>query len=536
MNDAKQNEVESGSGISLSDLTVRAGDRVLLEEASAHFRDGDISLIVGPSGVGKSVLLRIIASLVEPAEEGIQYEGTVTVDGHPPLAGAVGVVFQSFALFDELNPVANLEFARDSAGKHASPRSSRELLDELRVPLNVPTSRLSGGQRQRLAIARTLAYNPEAIMYDEPTSGLDPITGTQVAELIRTTHEQFGKTSIVVTHDYRSLLPIADRVILLDPVTLKLVDVPRDEWSTLAERLAPMSRVSRVANETTEPLAWATRIRSSLKQFFVSTAGAGEAVVAGAASLLPVWKNPRWGLRLLWHYMRLVAGPTAWIYLAIAGFVTGFVTTYFTFDFLPFAGYTEPLLIEDLLTALGFATYRLFVPTLATILIAARCGAAVASDVGGRQYSNQIDAMKSFGLGPRQYLLTPILYTFLLGTPFLNFVAYWVARVTSLITFSFTRPEHGPQFWDYFYNRALVQVGGWTFVGSGWLMFKLLCCGVGVALISYYQGRRPKYSTTDVSRGVTATILWATLWILLVHFVFSFYEFDGTIPGSRSAQ
>ena len=526
----------SDDGIRIENLDVTAGKRPLLVDASAHFRNGEISLIVGPSGVGKSVLLRIVASLLESREEGIRYQGRVTVDGKPSRPGDVGVVFQSFALFDEMSPLENVRFAKDQAGRQANPTPPRELLEQLRVPRNVPSSRLSGGQRQRLAIARTLAYNPKAIMFDEPTSGLDPVTARQVADLISSTHAKFGKTSVIVTHDYLSLMPIADRIFLLDPVAKGLVEVPRDEWDTLSATLEPMSRANISEEESESFESWPSRLQGLVTQAMIRTTGIAEAFLLAALSLIPIWRSPKWGGRHFWHYMRLIAGPTAWLYLIVAGLVTGFVTTYFTFQFLPYSSYTEPLLIEDLLTALGFATYRLFVPVLATILIAARCGAAVASDVGGRQFSYQIDAMKSLGANPRNYLFTPIIFSFLIGTPFLNYIAYWVARTTSLITFSFSRPEHGPQFWDYHYNRALELINRSTYFGFSWLVSKLLVCAIGIALVSYFQGRRPKYSTTDVSRAVTATILWATLWVLIVHFGFSFYEFNGTIPGSRSAQ
>jgi ABC-type transporter Mla maintaining outer membrane lipid asymmetry permease subunit MlaE/ABC-type nitrate/sulfonate/bicarbonate transport system ATPase subunit len=457
----------------------------------------------------------------------------VLVAGQPTTSGRVGVVFQSFALFDELKPLQNMDIARASGGAHASELSSRQLLDQLRVPTDVPTSRLSGGQRQRLAIARTLAYNPQAIVYDEPTSGLDPLTGDHVACLIRKTHDDYGKTSIVVTHDYRSLIPIADRIYLLDPQQLTLVEVPREKWQEIPQRLAPMASASIESDEAVERLTIDKRLREGLVKFFVGSSNAVAAAAEGLFSLIPYWKNPGWGLRLFGHFARLVAGPTAWFYLIAAGLIVGFVTTYFTFQFLPYATYTEPLLIEDLLTALGFAMYRVFVPTLATILVAARCGAAVTSDIGGRQYGNQIDAMKTFGMSPRSYLLTPILWSFVLGTPILNFLCFTVARLTSLITFASTHPLQGPDFWNYHFHRGLKLLDSWTYRGFWWLLFKIVCCGLGIAIISYFQGRKPKYSTTDVSRSVTATILWATLFVLVVHFIFSFYEFEGIIPGSR---
>ena len=152
--------LDDTNGIEVNNLTVVAGRRVLLEDTSARFNSGEITLVVGPSGVGKSILLRIMAGILAEHQEGIHFQGRVLVDGKPTRSGRVGVVFQSYALFDELKPLANLDFARACGGENASELSSRQLLDQLRVPTDVPTSRLSGGQRQRLAIARTLAYNP----------------------------------------------------------------------------------------------------------------------------------------------------------------------------------------------------------------------------------------------------------------------------------------------------------------------------------------------------------------------------------------
>jgi len=230
-----------------------------------------------------------------------------------------------------------------------------------------------------------------------------------------------------------------------------------------------------------------------------------------------------WISRFFGSFLRLVGGPSAMVYLAVAGMIVGFTATYFTFEFLPYRIYSKPLLIEDLLAAIGFALYRILVPVLATILIAARCGAAVAADVGVKRYGSQIEALKTLGIRPAVYLMVPILFAFLLATPLLTALAFQVARVVSLVCFNSMHPELGPYFWHQHFHSRLISAAD----GSGWLwvMAKTLICGAGIALISYYQGSRYKGSTSDVSDSITATVLWATLFVLTVHFAVALIEF-----------
>ena len=110
--------------------------------------------------------------------------------------------------------------------------------------------------------------------------------------------------------------------------------------------------------------------------------------------------------------------------------------------------------------------------------------------------------------------------------------SYYAAKTTSLITFVLSYPERGPDFWHHHFHRGLIVAGQDWYRGTGWLMAKLLCSGFGVAVISYFNGRRTKLSTSDVSRSITTTILVATLYVLVVHFFFSLYEYEGVVPGS----
>jgi ABC-type transporter Mla maintaining outer membrane lipid asymmetry ATPase subunit MlaF/ABC-type transporter Mla maintaining outer membrane lipid asymmetry permease subunit MlaE len=518
--------------IRLQQLSVTAGQKTLLEKVDAEFPAAQISLVVGPSGVGKSILLKIIAGLLSKHVDGIRISGQVFLGDEPTAAGKAGVVFQSFALFDELSPEENVDFAREAGHRRAGGQPAAKWLEELNVPADVPTSRLSGGQRQRLALARTLANDPPVMLYDEPTSGLDPATARRVTDLIRDTHTRHHKTSIVVTHDYLSLLPIADRVFLFDPTQKRLLEIPREEWNQLSSRLESLASSSPASTtpavkETLNPLAQASKLVTS---FFEYTSEILFGAVVALLSLLPTWRSWKWGLQFCWHFLKLVAGPTALAYLFMAGLINGFVTTYFTFEFFPFALYTEPLLIEELLKAIGFAIYRIFCPILACILIAARCGAAVTADVGGRQFGNQIEAMLTLGASPRSYLLTPIMWAFLLGTPVLIYVCFYASTLASLLSFAWSHPERGPDFWENYYFFKLRLLDQFTFFGFGWMISKVLVSALGIAAISYYRGRTTKLSSSDVSRSVTSTILWATLYVLAVHYVFALFEFEHLRP------
>lgn len=511
--------------LTLSGLCIQAGTTELLTDASLTIPGGKITVIVGGSGAGKSVLLRTLAGLIPPSGPTLSWSGEIqmgdgSVDGR---RSRVGIVFQQFALFDELSPTANVQFAIDHRSDRSQPPSqtAAEWLEELGVPANTRIAGLSGGQKQRLAIARTLAAGPNVVLYDEPTSGLDSASGAKVADLIRRTHLAHRRTSIVVTHDYETLIPIADEVLLLDSESKQLEFIPKDQWAQIPDRMKP------VALQPPSGLP-STPIQRALAAVDEFLAGTGSAAIAAARlplDALPIFPRVRWGIRFFAHYLRLVGGASAWVYLILAGMIIGFTSTYFTFRFLPFRLYTQPLLIDELLASVGFALYRVLVPVLATILIAARCGAAVAADVGVKQYGGQVDALRTLGVKPKAYLLVPILMAFLLATPMLEWLAFTSARLISLITFSITHPNIGPYFWEQHFFRNLTVTDSVFPSGIGWVTLKNTLCGVGTAAIGYYRGLSPKHSANDVSSAITSTVLWTTLYVLVVHFVVALLEF-----------
>ena len=523
-----------GTEIQLRDFCLSAGGNSLLKNGSAGFPAGKLTLVLGCSGVGKSLLLRILAGLIDQNHSAIRYSGAIefrtgasrsTERNH--LEHPVAVVFQSFALFDELSPSENIEIAIEHStsrkvNRHDAKKAAGQLLHDLGVPGDRPTSVLSGGQQQRLAISRAISMQTDVVLYDEPTSGLDNNTARQVADLIRETQKKFERTSIIVTHDYAALRHIADHVVLLNHHTQTLQEVPREQWSQLSELLGQPPQVDTVAATTVSGLK---RIALTVQTAMSATGEFVEQLLFLPVAMLPLWKSFRWGSRITWHYLNLVAGWSAWFYISIAGMIIGFVAQDFIFRYLPFRQYTEPLLIENLLHATGFSLYRFLVPILCTILIAARSGAAVAADVGSKVYGNQLDAMRTIGMDPWRSVRTPILYAFLVGTPLLTFLCYAVASLTAAVAFLATHANEGIAFWDAHFHKELRLPGTVFYKGTGWLVAKLLTCAVGIAMISWKCGAAPKQSAPDISKGVTRTILWSTLFTLVTHFVFSFFEF-----------
>ncbi|TWU62430.1 Glutamine transport ATP-binding protein GlnQ [Crateriforma conspicua] len=541
----------AGGPVHLERLCVDVAGRRLLDDARLNLEPGKLLVVVGGSGAGKSVLLRILAGLLPRDGSVVRWSADIAADiaehqdidsgskgparlgaALSPLRRRVGVVFQQFALFDELSPTANVQFAMDHRGdRHRPPeQDAAGWLAELGVPAEVPVAGLSGGQKQRLAIARTLASDPEVILYDEPTSGLDAASGAKVASLIRQTQQIHHRTSVVVTHDYQTLIPIADEVVFLDNRRKQLVSVPRDQWSQIRQWMHPVAADPATATAPEQPAVkrgWSMgrRLIEQLDAFLLASSDALISALRLPVDVLPIFPRWKWAGRFFMHYLRLVGGPSACVYLAIAGLIAGFTTTYFTFRFLPFRLYTQPLLIDELLASIGFALYRILVPVLATILVAARCGAAVAADVGVKRYGGQVDAMRTLGVRPQAYLLVPILAAFLVATPVLEWIAFFAARLISMVTFTATHSDIPSYFWDqHFFRNLRGQDAIWP-KGASWVFGKNAACGVGTAVISYYQGLRSKQSAADVSDAITATVLWTTLWVLVVHFAVALMEF-----------
>jgi len=209
--------------LTIRNLTKRFGTRTIIDRLNLEINDGEILSIVGPSGGGKTTLLRCLAGL-----ETINF-GEFLLDGIPfnPVAmdntdQVVGIVFQDFQLFPHLSVMDNITLAPVLALKQdkiASQKEAGALLEKfgLTGKEDLYPFQLSGGQKQRVALARALAMKPKVLGYDEPTSALDPALRQQVETVILSLKKQ-GITQIVVTHDLTFAENIADKLLTVTPV------------------------------------------------------------------------------------------------------------------------------------------------------------------------------------------------------------------------------------------------------------------------------------------------------------------------------
>lgn len=200
------------------------GSLVVLDDTNLEVVRGETLVVLGHSGTGKSVLLKHINGLLKPDRGEVSFDGraiTQLSDSQlVPIRKRIGMLFQGSALFDSLSIEDNVAFPFDEHGICVgSERSDRVASLLAMVGLDGTQDRLpselSGGMKKRAALARTLALEPELMLYDEPTTGLDPVTGQQINRLIRDLQARLELTAVVVTHDLASAYYVADRMAFL---------------------------------------------------------------------------------------------------------------------------------------------------------------------------------------------------------------------------------------------------------------------------------------------------------------------------------
>jgi sulfate transport system ATP-binding protein len=225
--------------IEVENVTKRFGDFVALDDVSLTVRDGSLTALLGPSGGGKSTLLRVIAGLEAPDSGTVCIEGT-DVTGTAPQQREVGFVFQHYAAFKHMTVRDNVAFGLTIRKRPKDEIRAR--VDELLALVHLDgfagryPSQLSGGQRQRMALARALAVQPKVLLLDEPFGALDANVRKELREWLRRLHDEVHVTTIFVTHDQEEALEVAEQVAVINHGRIEQAGTPDDLYDRPANR------------------------------------------------------------------------------------------------------------------------------------------------------------------------------------------------------------------------------------------------------------------------------------------------------------
>ena len=228
--------------IELRDVHKRFSEQVVLDGVDFTVAEGETVALLGPSGTGKSVLLKHIIGLLKPDSGEVLVDGLSVPDlGRTELSALrhkVGYAFQMGALFDSLDVYENIRLGigddtkyRDKSYCDARVTECLRLVNLAEVARKMP-GELSGGMKKRVGIARAIAGEPAYLLYDEPTSGLDPVNADAMDALIEQLQEELHVTSVVVTHDVRGAFRVADRIALLHEGKIRLAGTEEDFMTT----------------------------------------------------------------------------------------------------------------------------------------------------------------------------------------------------------------------------------------------------------------------------------------------------------------
>jgi len=230
--------------IKIRGLNKSFGKKHVLDDVNIDVYDGETLVIIGPSGTGKSILLKTIVGLVKPTSGSIIIDDMEIVSPSEKnireIQKKMGYVFQEAALFDSLTVEENVAFGLRTLTKlgegEIKQRVSQCLaMVGLKNVERLKPSSLSGGMKKRVGLARAIAYQPKYIFYDEPTTGLDPIMTDVISDLIINLRQYLKSTSIVVTHDMNAAYKVADRIIMLYKGKAVFTGTPRETKNTANE-------------------------------------------------------------------------------------------------------------------------------------------------------------------------------------------------------------------------------------------------------------------------------------------------------------
>jgi sulfate/thiosulfate transport system ATP-binding protein len=238
--------------IVVESVSKRFGDFTALNDVSLSVRDGSLTALLGPSGGGKSTLLRVIAGLEQP-DTGRVMIGGEDATPKPPQRRDVGFVFQHYAAFKHMTVAKNVAFGLTIRKRPKEETEARvhELLKLVHLDgfAHRYPSQLSGGQRQRMALARALAVQPKVLLLDEPFGALDATVRKELRAWLRRLHDEVHVTTVFVTHDQEEAMEVAEQIVVLNHGDIEQIGSPRDLYENPANEfvmrfIGPVSELS----------------------------------------------------------------------------------------------------------------------------------------------------------------------------------------------------------------------------------------------------------------------------------------------------
>ena len=247
--------------LKIDQLTKYYEKKLALDHVSFTVENGEFLSILGPSGCGKTTLLQLLIGLISPDDGQIFLEGRDITHASPD-AREMGIVFQKYALFENMTALRNVSYAMKFKPdlREGATERAQELLRVVGLAehMNKYPSELSGGQQQRVAIARTLALRPKIILFDEPMSALDVATRLALRIQLKEIQKDFGTTMIYITHDQEEAFALSDRIMVMGDTKIhqlgtpdEILDTPADDYvqdfviSNLKAKIDSLSRYMR---------------------------------------------------------------------------------------------------------------------------------------------------------------------------------------------------------------------------------------------------------------------------------------------------
>lgn len=497
-------------------LTVELpGGRRLLDDVSLTVRAGEVAVILGRSGAGKSTLGDVLFDLFPDRVPDARVEAR-TIQADPE---RMALILQRGSLFDHLSVHANIRFAaRRRRGRRLSDADVGGLLEEVGLsPLDRGVGNLSGGEERRVNVARGLATGPQFIFFDEPTAGLDVANVVRIGGLIRRVCSEHSAGAVVVTHNPMLTALVADRVLYLDRSN-GAIEPLLDEWSGPADpddgslparRRAVEEALLAKQDElpkTPESGLVGPFVKRTVTRAVEAILGPGKlfselirVVVRTPASV----RHVRDFAQLFWSSLMLTGYSGAPFYALVAAI---FATTFLSIAFAAASLVSPQIIMENLRGDFILA----MTPPLCGFFFAARSGSALAAWLGGLSLRRQTDALRSLGVSVDQYLRAPVLLGTFFGFLFTTFVfgaAMYAAATVTATGFGVVDASELMRATSDSFRRQLIE--------------KSLLYGVLIGVIGTHVGLLPKRNSQDVARGITRTIIFCTLAVVLSELFFA---------------